>query len=115
MRILGLLVPVVSKSLFLLLLMVSLVTAGVSLQSDGLRLEEGTFAPRSELRADVTSLRSDAVEISRQVEDVPKYLRAVWGDFISDWKEISTDASLQVRITARRLNSLVNPNSRPVS
>ena len=93
--------------------MVTLLTAGASLQSGALRLESDNS--RSDMHADVTSLRSDAKEIYRRIQDTPASLHAVWSDFVADWKDLKADASAEAHDAARRIGSFVNSKPKPVS
>ncbi len=96
---------VVSKSLLFLLLMVTLLTAGASLQSGALRSESGDA--RNEIHASVRSFQSDAKTVYRRIQDVPLSLHAAWGDFLADWRELKADASAQARDVARKLSAFV--------
>ena len=106
---------VVSKSLFLFLLLVTLLTAGVSLQSGGLRPGGENFNPQREIQADIASLKTDAHLISKRLGDIPLGFHWIWVDFRYDWQEIQADATLEVQMAARRLSSFIRRDPRPVS
>jgi len=96
----------VSKSLFLLLLLVTLTTAGVSLQSGTLRFEGGNPAPKSELRAGVVSLRDDAKGIYKKAGEMPRELHELWRDVSAEWTELKADAKAEARTAADNLRSM---------
>jgi hypothetical protein len=105
------LVPIVSKSLFILLFLVALLSAGASLQTGNLRVGESSMTPRAELRADVASVKSDMREIWLRLEDAPLDFNALWQDVQEDYATIRNDAAMQAKTIARRISTLVNTAS----
>jgi len=105
------LVLAVSKSLFLLLLLVALLTVGVSLQSGAMRFGEDNFTADGELRADLASLKSDANVIVRRLQDAPHAVQNLWEDVRRDFIELKAEAKSEAHDAAHRLASLIKTNS----
>jgi hypothetical protein len=114
-RILVLLVPVVSKSLFILLSLVTLLTAGASLQSGAPRPEGDDATAGVELRADVASLKADASTVYDTVHNASRELHAFREEFSASWRDLKADASAEYHDAARYLGSFVKTSSRPLS
>ena len=104
-------VLVVSKSLFLLLLLVALLTVGVSLQSGAMRFGGDGFTPRAELRADFTSLKSDTAAIGRRLQDFPHAIQSLWMDVRREFIELKAEAKVEAHDAAQRIASLIKTNS----
>jgi hypothetical protein len=105
------LVPVVSKSLFVLLYAVTLLAAVASLQSGDLRLGNQDFSPAAELRADVASFQGDLRVFVRRLKDVPLSFHAIWEDARQDFRSIEADAAVHAKSAARRISFLIRIDS----
>ena len=109
------LVPVVSKSLFILLTLVTLLTAGASLQSGASRPEGDDATAALELRADLASLKADANTVYDTVHSAKRDLHAWWVEFSTSLQDLKADASVEYHEAAQYLGSLVKAGSGPVS
>jgi hypothetical protein len=110
-----LLVPVVSKSLFILLTLVTLLTAGASLQSGASRPEGDDATAALELRADLASLKADANTVYDTVHSAKRDFHAWWVEFSTSLQDLKADASVEYHEAAQYLGSLVKTGSGPVS
>ena len=104
-------VSVVSKSLFILLYSVTLLSVVASLQSGDLRSGEAGFNPRAELRADVASFKADMRVIVRRLQDMPLAFHALWEDAREDLHTLKADAAVETKSAARRISTLIKTTS----
>ena len=95
-----------SKSLFYLLSLVTILTAGAGLQSGATR-EEGTDTIHAELRANVRALSVDSQDLARRIEFLPLSLHFLWADFRAEWAGISADATSGTRVFTRQVKGLL--------
>ncbi len=104
---------VVSKSLSLLLLLVTLLTASAGLQSGASRLGSETRTAGTEIHSDITSLQVDVRTVYSRAVRAPALLRNLWSDMLLDWRDLAFDASAQTRSVQHQIESVVNP--KPIS
>jgi hypothetical protein len=102
------LVPVVSRSLFVLLFSVTLLAAAASLQSGAPRLAEFGPAFRAESRADVYALREDVQMIGAQLKSAPSAILDLWRDACADARVVGAQVSVESRLVARKIAMIVN-------
>ena len=60
--------------------MVTLLAAGVSLQSDGSRLGEVSYVTKYEVTADLASLEDDFRNMEEQIRLMPVEMKIIWAD-----------------------------------
>jgi hypothetical protein len=101
-----LLVPIVSKSSFLLLSSLAFLAAA-SLQSGGARSGDVGNDFRYEAGADIASLKDDMREIRAQAETAPCDFRALWNDAVRDFRILKADVAIDARLAARRIATLI--------
>jgi hypothetical protein len=106
-----LLVPVVSKSLFILLYAVTLLSVVASLQFGDLRSGEKNFSPSAELRADIASFRGDMRLLVRRANDVPLSFHVIWEDARQDFRTIKADAAAEAKNAGHRISILIRTNA----
>jgi hypothetical protein len=99
----------VSKSSFFLLLLwvAFLAAAAASLQSGGAWSGNVRSDIGYEARADIASIRADFHGVRAQAESAPNQFRVLWDDASRNFRKLADDLTLDVRMAARRISTLL--------
>lgn len=103
-------VPVVSKSSFLLLLItVASLTAAAGVQSGGVRVGKPEWG--YEAHADLASLQDDYHSFRSEAGRAPSEIRYFIGDVVRDCRSLAADFKSEARTAGRYIASLVHRES----
>jgi hypothetical protein len=103
-----LLVLIVSKSSFLpLSLLVAFLATAADLRFGGVWWGDVRRGLRYEVHAGIASLTDDLREIRAQAESAPSRLQALWEDATGNFIVIETDLTVDTRIAAGRIATLI--------
>jgi hypothetical protein len=98
---------IVSKSLFLLLFLVTLLAGAASLQSGGPRLGEVGFITKSEVKADLASLKDDLRDVQEQIRLFPTEMKTLWTDTQVKAKQLEAGTADGIHSVAHRISAFI--------
>jgi hypothetical protein len=98
---------IVSRSLFLLLFLVTLLAGVASLQAGGFRLGEVGFITKSELKADLGSLKDDFGGAQEQIELLPAEMKILWADAQIKARELGAAAAECMHSVSQRISAFI--------